>query len=148
MDSLSFDRLARLFASGTSRRRMLRAAGASSLGALGLAAVLGPDGVSAKKGGKKRRCKKFNATCNQNNKKCCQGLKCEEGSCCRKLGTKCEEDGSECCGGSVCDNVEVGSQQKFCCYLENSENNSCQKDSHCCEGFTCNEQTNRCVEVL
>ena len=142
MDDLTFDRLARLVSTDASRRTVVRSAGASALGALGLAALLDSEEAPAKKGGKKkkRRCRRFNASCNPNGKNCCQGLKCEEGACCKKLGTKCT-DGSECCGTGICDNVTPGSQHTICCNLEG---NFCSKERDCCDGFTCNEQTNEC----
>lgn len=135
MDDLTFDRLARLVSADASRRKVVRSAGASALGALGLAALLGAEETRAKKDGKKkRRCKKtVGATCNPPGKKCCRGLACQEGSCCKKLGTKCT-DGSECCGNGICDQVEGGSSQTLCCHPAGE---SCSKTSDCCETFAC-----------
>ena len=55
MDDLTFDRLARLVSTDASRRKVVKSAGASALGALGLAALLGAGEAPAKKGGKKKK---------------------------------------------------------------------------------------------
>jgi hypothetical protein len=148
MDDLTFDRLARLVSTDTSRRKIVKTASASALGALGLAALLGVDETRAKKGGKKkksRRCKKnVGATCNPPGKKCCRGLACEEGSCCKKLGTKCDAlaEVTECCPDFICDNVQGGNpEDERCCSIEGGH---CSKERDCCDGFTCNEDTNEC----
>lgn len=145
MDDLTFDRLARVVSTDASRRKVVRSAGASALGALGLSALLGADQTRAKKSGKKkRRCKKnAGASCNPPGKKCCRGLACQEGSCCKKLGTKCNDQLTECCGTGICDNVTPGSQNTVCCNLAG---NFCSKERDCCDGFTCNEQTNECEQ--
>lgn len=136
MDDLTFDRLARLVSTDASRRTVVRSAGASALGALGLAALLGAEETRAKKDGKKkRRCKKtVGATCNPPGKKCCRGLACQEGSCCRKLGTKCT-DGSECCGTGICDDVSGGNPPGQRCCRPAGE--PCSKTSDCCDTLAC-----------
>ena len=122
------------------RRKFGLAIGGGVASALGLGLL---DAADAKKGNSKR-CKRFQATCNPNGKKCCKGLDCEEGACCKKLGTKCT-DGSECCGTGICDNVVPESTKTICCNLEG---NFCKKDTNCCEGFTCDESQHKCVQVV
>jgi hypothetical protein len=147
MDDLTFDRFARLISSDASRRKIVKTASASALGALGLATLLGADETRARKGGKKkksRRCKdKLLATCNPPGKKCCRSLACEEGQCCGKLGNKKCNDGSQCCGNAICDNVSGGNPNVTQCCHQADE--FCEKESDCCDGFACDEQSNKCV---
>jgi len=115
MDSSTFDTIARL--AGTSRRDLLRAAGASALGALGIASLLGADDAEAKKGGRKRRrrrCKpKPAGSACQTDKDCC--IKKTKRVCGIPFGGS-EGDPTVCCG-------ETGT--------------SCVNPSDCCDGFTC-----------
>jgi hypothetical protein len=113
MDSSAFDTLTRLI--GTSRRDLLRAAGVSALGALGLAAVL-DDEAEAKKGGRKRRrrrckpkpagsaCQTDKDCCIKKTKRECGVLTDEEGAptvCCGVAGTSCGTS-DDCCFGFTC----------------------------------------------
>jgi hypothetical protein len=62
MDDGRFDTMARALGGGAPRRALFSAAGASALGAIGLAA-LGADGVKAKKGSNKGKCRKQVSRC-------------------------------------------------------------------------------------
>ena len=70
MDDGRFDTMARTLGGDAQRRALFRAAGASALGALGLA-PLGPDGVKARKGGTKGRCQKQVSRCRDGLAKFC-----------------------------------------------------------------------------
>jgi hypothetical protein len=116
MDDLTFDRLVRLVSTTASRRKVVKSASASALGALGLAALLGAEEVRAKKGGKKRkrrRCKpKPAGTSCQTDKDCCTkktkrvckepfNQPGEDPVCCGEEGTPCKFP-SDCCNGFDC----------------------------------------------
>jgi hypothetical protein len=122
VDRDRFDGLARTLAGGASRRAVLVAAGASGLGALGLAALLGGGEAEAKQGDKgkkrkrrrRRRCKLTNLrgkTCGSD-KECCTnkkyvcgtpfgGAETDPEECCGGLGAPCDFP-SDCCAGNTC----------------------------------------------
>jgi hypothetical protein len=125
MDGSAFDTITRLV--GSSRRDLLRAAGASALGGLGLSALPGADEAEAKKGGRKRRRRR-----------------CKP----KAAGSACETD-KDCCTKKtkrVC-GEPFGSpgDPPVCCGVEGTP---CDTPDNCCEGFTCPIGGGECVEVL
>jgi hypothetical protein len=124
MDDHDFDTITRLV--GRSRRELLRAAGASALAALGLATLLDPDAVGAKKGGRKRRrrrCKpKPPLSACTTDKDCC--TKKTKRVCAIPFGGG-QGDPTVCCG---------------------SAGAACATPDQCCDGFTCGEN-DTCVEL-
>jgi hypothetical protein len=125
MDRSSFDELTRL--AGASRRDLLRSVGATALGALGLAALLGADDAEAKKGGRKRRRRR-----------------CKP----KPAGSACQTD-KDCCTKKtkrVCGVPFGGGEDdpKVCCGVEGT---SCEFPSDCCDGFFCGLE-GTCEEVL
>jgi hypothetical protein len=97
MDDGRFDAMTRALG-GDAPRRALLGAGASALGALGLA-TLGAGGAEAKKGGKKGKCKKQVSRCRDGLAEFCATAFSEQGSsfgaeecaaafgpCCQALG--------------------------------------------------------------
>lgn len=115
MDDSTFDNVTRLV--GSTRRDLLRAAGASALGAFGIASLLGANEAEAKKGGRKRRrrrCKpKPAGSACQTDKDCC--TKKTKRVCGIPFGGG-EEDPTVCCG---------------------VDGTPCTTPDNCCDGFTC-----------
>jgi hypothetical protein len=124
MDDLTFDRLARLVSTDASRRKIVKATGASALGAFGLAALLGADETEAKKGGRKRRRRR-----------------CKP----KPAGSACEND-KDCCTKKtkrVCRKpFNQPGEDPVCCGVEDTK---CDTPDQCCNGFTCENE--KCVEA-
>src|SRR3712207_5089285 len=76
MDGTIFDQLAR----DASQVRNRRGALAVMLGGVAAAVTAGTDIASAKRGKKKKRCRKLTQGCSSK-KKCCNGLVCTGGAC-------------------------------------------------------------------
>jgi hypothetical protein len=121
----SFDDLASGLAGGTiSRRRALKLAGASLLGASGLAWFASPAEAAAmcprRGAGCARRCRNTNKTCfcirTASGKRrcvhpCCSTRTCTSGGQCRR-GEVCLK--SDCCGGSVCVTLCMEPRPSYC----------------------------------
>ncbi len=136
MHGRMFDDLTRAAAGATTRRRALGLLAGSGLAA-GLARF---DLAAAKKGKKKKRCKKLFQGCG-GKKKCCKGLLCVDGSCGCPAGTvpsggKCSNpDPQECDNDNDCGANEICQNGK--CVPEPPEcdnDNDCGNDEICDDG--------------
>jgi hypothetical protein len=112
------------------RRGFGAAAGGLAGSLLAMSAI---PGAEAKKGKKKKKCKKLNDSCNDGKKKCCCGYECHEsiipnGSsrhCCRAPGFPDQGSPQNCCSGRS----ELG--KCICKTLFQS----CGLPHECCSGF-------------
>lgn len=122
MDGPSFDKLARLAASGASRRGVLKSAIASALAIAGsgTASVLG-----AEEAGAARRCKRAGALCTST-RQCCPR---ETKRLCRVQRNAGNSD-TTCCGGAGAT-----------CGGKNGDGDD--RAQFCCVGFECRGQTCR-----
>jgi hypothetical protein len=124
------------------RRRIGFAAG-NVLGTLGVLPTFAMS--AAKKGKRKRRCKKLGFhPCKTGGKKrrCCKGLRCEVTGmaavrqCCLPAQRLCNDmsEFPECCGEQACDTID-GLDGTRC--SGGSPGDPCQVDADCCQFFEC-----------
>jgi hypothetical protein len=156
MDGQRFDNLARLFGSGTSRRRLLKLLGG------GLAATVMTRPARALAGS----CGAAGDSCGADLPQCCGGLECNVTETCQPFQPQCGFEGSacvgdgDCCSGKCCDGTchenyaccptDFTSPSPDCGFSETCDNNglctplpcavhgsACTADGDCCEGICC-----------
>ncbi len=153
MDGQQFDQLARVFASGTTRRKVL---GLVATGIAGLTAQFTGNGARA--GG----CEPIGNDCNDDNLVCCGGLICVQGLCEQQCGASgdscflpsdvnqsggfvCCEDGLECIDGTCLTPEPVCSDEGGSC-AGGRFPDCCNGDLQCVDG-TCQFPEPFCSEV-